>query len=114
MWTSSSDPFRIFSNEIEEVISQGNKAFARLTYRGTHQGGLFGIAPTRRRIEYAGAAVFKFRGDKIAEYGYLITSMERHPMFPNRTNVQFAQVLSGSCTRIRIWERGAGHIGLWQ
>jgi steroid delta-isomerase-like uncharacterized protein len=59
--------FPDFSNEIEEVISQGNKAFARLTYRGTHQGELFGIAPTRRRIEYAGAAVFRFHGNRIAE-----------------------------------------------
>jgi diaminopimelate epimerase len=35
--------------------------------------------------------------------------VERHPMFPHRTNVQFAQVLSRSCIRVRIWERGAGH-----
>ncbi|MCC6177848.1 MAG: diaminopimelate epimerase [Chloroflexi bacterium] len=33
---------------------------------------------------------------------------EHHPAFPNRTNVQFAQVLSSSEVRIRIWERGAG------
>jgi len=35
--------------------------------------------------------------------------LERHPMFPNRTNVQFAQVLSRHSVRILIWERGAGH-----
>jgi predicted ester cyclase len=49
------------------VISEGDKAFARLTYRGTHGGELFGIAPTGRRIQYAGAAVFTFRGARIAE-----------------------------------------------
>jgi steroid delta-isomerase-like uncharacterized protein len=59
--------FPDFTNEIEEVISEGDKAFARLTYRGTHQGELFDIAATGRRIQYAGAAVFRFRGDKIAE-----------------------------------------------
>src|SRR5713101_7660612 len=59
--------FPDFSNEIEEIISEGDKAFAKLTYRGTHRGEVFGIAPTGRLIQYAGAAVFKFRGDRIAE-----------------------------------------------
>jgi len=59
--------FPDFTNEIDEVISEGNKAFARLTYRGTHQGELFGIAATGKAIQYIGAGVFKFRGDQIAE-----------------------------------------------
>ncbi len=59
--------FPDFINEIEELISERDKAFARLTYRGTHRGELFGIPPTGRWIEYAGAAVFRFRGDKIAK-----------------------------------------------
>jgi len=59
--------FPDFSNEIEEMISEGDKAFARLTYRGTHRAEIFGIAPTGKRIQYAGAAVFSFRDDKISE-----------------------------------------------
>lgn len=35
--------------------------------------------------------------------------IERHPAFPNGTNVQFAQVVSRSEVRILIWERGAGY-----
>ncbi|MBI1817039.1 MAG: diaminopimelate epimerase [Deltaproteobacteria bacterium] len=35
--------------------------------------------------------------------------IERHAAFPNRTNVQFAQVLSRAEIRAVIWERGAGH-----
>ncbi|MDR5682794.1 MAG: diaminopimelate epimerase [Armatimonadota bacterium] len=35
-------------------------------------------------------------------------ALERHPLFPQRANVQFAQVLSADRVRIRIWERGAG------
>lgn len=33
---------------------------------------------------------------------------ERHPMFPERTNVEFVQVLSTDAIRLRIWERGTG------
>jgi diaminopimelate epimerase len=36
-------------------------------------------------------------------------SIENHPAFPNRTNVQFAQVLDRANVRALIWERGAGH-----
>jgi diaminopimelate epimerase len=39
-------------------------------------------------------------------YGPLL---EKHPHFPNRTNVQFLQVLDRARIRIEIWERGAGY-----
>ena len=35
--------------------------------------------------------------------------LERHPHFPNRSNVQFAVVENGKEVSIRIWERGAGY-----
>jgi diaminopimelate epimerase len=35
--------------------------------------------------------------------------IENHPAFPNRTNVQFAQVIGRGDVRALIWERGAGH-----
>jgi diaminopimelate epimerase len=34
--------------------------------------------------------------------------IENHPAFPNRTNVQFAQVMGRDAVQILIWERGAG------
>jgi diaminopimelate epimerase len=34
--------------------------------------------------------------------------IERHPAFPNRTNVQFARVHARDTLDILIWERGAG------
>jgi diaminopimelate epimerase len=34
---------------------------------------------------------------------------EVHPNFPNRTNVQFLQVIDRRNIRIEIWERGAGY-----
>jgi len=35
--------------------------------------------------------------------------IEIHPLFPQRTNVQFMEVLDRSNIRIEIWERGAGY-----
>ena len=34
--------------------------------------------------------------------------IETHPLFPKRTNVEFAQVLNKNETRVRVWERGCG------
>lgn len=34
--------------------------------------------------------------------------VEIHPAFPQKTNVEFIQVLSDSEIRMRVWERGAG------
>lgn len=41
----------------------------------------------------------------IAEIG---PSVETHPFFPKRVNVEFAQVLNRSEVRMRVWERGSG------
>ncbi|KIC49704.1 diaminopimelate epimerase [Tateyamaria sp. ANG-S1] len=34
--------------------------------------------------------------------------IEHHPLFPERTNVQFAQVIGPDHIRMRVWERGTG------
>lgn len=41
----------------------------------------------------------------VRKVGYMI---ERHPIFPNRTNVEFAQLLSEREMKLRVWERGVG------
>jgi diaminopimelate epimerase len=34
--------------------------------------------------------------------------IENHPLFPQKTNVQFVSVISEDRLRVRVWERGAG------
>lgn len=34
--------------------------------------------------------------------------IEKNPLFPERTNVEFAQILKPDKIRMRVWERGAG------
>lgn len=34
--------------------------------------------------------------------------LEHHPLFPDRTNVEFAQVIGQDTLRMRVWERGSG------
>ena len=35
--------------------------------------------------------------------------LENHPNYPNRTNVQFLEILDRNRIKIEIWERGAGY-----
>ena len=58
--------FPDFHNHVEDIVSEGDRSFARLTYTGTHQGVVLGIAPTHKRIEYSGAALFSFQDHRIA------------------------------------------------
>ena len=41
----------------------------------------------------------------VARFGPMI---ETHPMFPEKTNVEFVQILNRGRVRMRVWERGAG------
>jgi diaminopimelate epimerase len=34
--------------------------------------------------------------------------LERHPMFPERANIEVAQITGDNAIRLRVWERGAG------
>ena len=51
---------------------------------------ILGAQPTDERFHRLGAA------------------LEKHPFFPDATNVEFATVEAADTTRIRIWERGVG------
>ena len=42
---------------------------------------------------------------KLEEVGPVL---ERHPLFPDRVNVEFAQILSDNKVRMRVWKRGSG------
>ena len=68
-----------------------------------------------RQVEYSAATVGnphcvvvvdEARAEEARALGPLL---ERHPAFPNRTNVQLAEVVGPRRIRIEIWERGAGY-----
>lgn len=78
--------FPDFTNTIEDLIAEGNKVAACLTYRGTHLGEIFDIEPTGRAIRYIGTAIFVFRDGLISNAWVLGDRLElmqqlndRHP-----------------------------------
>lgn len=68
--------FPDFHNQVEEMVAEGDRVAARLTYRGTHKGPIFGVQPTGKAIEYEGLALFRIRDGLIAE-GYVLGNVIR-------------------------------------
>ncbi len=46
--------------------------------------------------------------DDINQVGEVGKTLERHPAFPQRCNIEFAQVQEDGIIRVRVWERGSG------
>ena len=63
--------FPDFRNEIEDIIAERNRVFTRLTYTGTHRGEIFGLAPTGRKVSYAGAALYRIENGQVA-HGWVL------------------------------------------
>jgi steroid delta-isomerase-like uncharacterized protein len=59
--------FPDWHNQIDELIDAGDRVVARMTYSGTHQGQLFDVGPTGRRVSYVGVAIFRLRNGTIEE-----------------------------------------------
>jgi diaminopimelate epimerase len=72
------------------IEAGGESVSAVLLNMGNPHCVILGRLPDDRRLERVGAA------------------LERHAMFPDGTNVEFAHVESPDRIRIRIWERGVG------
>ncbi len=52
--------------EIEELVSEGERSFARMTFSGIHRASLLGYPPTGKKVSWAGAALFHARDGKLA------------------------------------------------
>ncbi len=71
---------------IEELVSELDKVFARMTFTGIHKGEFLGYSPTQQRVTGNGCALFTFRGDKVADLWVLgdLKSLEKQ-LEENRT-----------------------------
>ena len=53
-------------------------------------------------------AIFFVRNAAAIDLGAIGPEIEHHPLFPERANVSFAQVIDRDRILLRVWERGAG------
>ena len=53
---------------VEDLLTDGDKVVARVSYRGTHQGAFMGIPPTGKQITVAGINIFRVANGKLVEH----------------------------------------------
>jgi predicted ester cyclase len=53
--------------DINELIEEGDRVFAKMTFSGIHEDLFLGYSPTGKRLWWAGCALFRFDGDKISD-----------------------------------------------
>jgi len=56
-----------YRSTILELVCEGHRAFARMQFEGIHRGLFQGFAPTGRRVDWSGAALFTLKAGKIAD-----------------------------------------------
>jgi steroid delta-isomerase-like uncharacterized protein len=60
--------FPDFRGTVEDVIAEGDRVAARVTWEGTHGGDFIGIAPTGRRVSFAAYHHVRFSESGAAEW----------------------------------------------
>jgi predicted ester cyclase len=53
---------------VEDLLADGDKVIARVSYRGTHQGTFRGIPPTGKQIAVMGINIFRIANGKLVEH----------------------------------------------
>jgi steroid delta-isomerase-like uncharacterized protein len=53
--------------ELQEIVCEGSKVFAKVLFSGIHRKEFLGYPATFKRVEWIGAALFKFDGNKISD-----------------------------------------------
>lgn len=56
-----------YSCEILTCVAEGEQAFAKMRFSGRHTAPFRGYEPTGKLVQWLGAALFRFEGDRIAD-----------------------------------------------
>ena len=61
------DSLSEYQCEILTCVAEGERAFAKMRFSGRHTASFRGYEPTGKPVHWLGAALFRFKGDRIAE-----------------------------------------------
>lgn len=58
-------------HDVHDLVAEGDRVLARITYTGRHRGEVFGVEPTGNRLEVREFLSFRIEDGKIAEMDWL-------------------------------------------
>jgi steroid delta-isomerase-like uncharacterized protein len=53
---------------VEDLVAEGDRVAARMTWRGTHQGEFIGVGPTGKRVSFSAFHIVRFSRDRAVEW----------------------------------------------
>ena len=93
----------IYNNKVESVtVDMGEPVLEDESLFLANRGMTKGVFVSMGNPHYV---IFTGDIDQVAERGHVL---EHHPAFPQRCNIEFAQVEPDGSIRSRVWERGSG------
>ena len=52
---------------IEDLVEEGDKVFAKMSFTGIHKDEFMGFSPSQKRLTWKGCALFTFKGDRVSD-----------------------------------------------
>ena len=68
--------FPDFAPTIDHLYAEGDKVFAFVTWRGTHQGEFQGVPPTGKQVVIKTAEIMRIENDQFAEHWDVVNELE--------------------------------------
>lgn len=62
------EAFPAYELLIDDIFGEGDKVVIRTTFRGTHQGNLFGIPPSQKQVSISVMLIYRIANGKIVEH----------------------------------------------
>ena len=60
--------FPDFAGTVDDVVAEGDRVAARVTWRGTHRGDFLGVSPTNTQVSFAAFHILRFSRGRAAEW----------------------------------------------
>jgi steroid delta-isomerase-like uncharacterized protein len=68
-WMSAArTSFPDMQGTVEDLIAEGDRVAARMTWRGTHRGDFVGLGPTEKRVSFSAFHLVRFSGQRAVEW----------------------------------------------
>lgn len=102
------------NNQIRVDMGEADFVPEEIPFNVHHQATSYTLTIDQQTIEFSAVsmgnphAVLKTDNLKLAPVTSLGPKIENHPLFPNKVNVGFLEVIDRHHAKLRVWERGVG------
>jgi predicted ester cyclase len=68
LWPSVKSAIPDFDAELQQQVVEGDQVATHWIFSGTHEGELFGVAPTGKAVRFQNVSIARVEGGKVVQY----------------------------------------------